>query len=248
VKIRVLFTKSFLCEILQFILIIYHNARDFLLLPRVLLLNDMSREQEKFIELLKPVYGGLLRYCRAMCKNGRGDEAEDILQNTLLKGITKFGSLADESKFKSWIFTIATREYISNVRNHFWKRFIQSDTAAEEKWLYEIYDRDEKDYEKSLLFTALSELSPKERSAILLFEIANFSIEEITEMQSERSVSAVKSRLSRCREKLRKRISELEKSGTDVSAGREVNLETETIRIISELKQKGETPDGQVLG
>lgn len=219
-----------------------------MLLPRVLLLNDMSREQEKFIELLKPVYGGLLRYCRAMCKNGRGDEAEDILQNTLLKGITKLGSLSDESKFKSWIFTIATREYISNVRNHFWKRFVPSDTAEEEKWLYDIYDRDEKDYEKSLLFTALSGLSPKERSAILLFEIAGFSIEEITEMQNERSVSAVKSRLSRCREKLRKRISELEKSGGEMPAGREDNLETETVRIISELKRKGETPDGQVLG
>jgi RNA polymerase sigma-70 factor, ECF subfamily len=208
----------------------------------------MSREQEKFIELLKPVYGELLRYCRAMCKNGKGDEAEDVLQNTLLKGITKFGSLSDESKFKSWIFRIATREYISNVRNHFWKRFVPSDSARDEKWLYDIYDRDEKDHDKSLLFSALSELNPKERSAILLFEIAGFSIEEITAMRGERSVSAVKSRLSRCREKLRRRISELEKTGRWATAGREVSLETETARIVSELKQKGETPDGQVLG
>lgn len=208
----------------------------------------MSREQEKFIELLKPVYGELLRYCRAMCKNGKGDEAEDVLQNTLLKGITKFGSLSDESKFKSWIFTIATREYISNVRNHFWKRFVPSDTARDEKWLYDIYDRDEKDHDKSLLFSAMSELNPKERSAILLFEIAGFSIEEIAAMQGERSVSAVKSRLSRCRKKLRRRISELEKTGRWATAGREVSLETETVRIVSELKQKGETPDGQVLG
>jgi len=208
----------------------------------------MSREQEKFIELLKPVYGELLRYCRAMCKNGKGDEAEDVLQNTLLKGITKFGSLSDESKFKSWIFTIATREYISNVRNHFWKRFVSSDADRDEKWLYDIYDRDEKDHDKSLLFFALSELNPKERSAILLSEIAGFSIEEITAMQSERSVSAVKSRLSRCREKLRRRISELDKTGGWAPTGREVSLETETVRIVSELKQKGETPDGQVLG
>jgi RNA polymerase sigma-70 factor, ECF subfamily len=208
----------------------------------------MSREQENFIELLKPVYGELLRYCRAMCKNGKGDEAEDVLQNTLLKGITKFSSLSDESKFKSWIFMIATREYISNVRNHFWKRFVPSDTARDEKWLYDIYDRDEKDHDKSLLFSAMSELNPKERSAILLFEIAGFSIEEITAMQGERSVSAVKSRLSRCREKLRRRISELEKTGRWATAGREVSLETETVRIVSELKQKGETPDGQVLG
>lgn len=219
-----------------------------MLLPHVLYVNDMSREQEKFIELLKPVYGDLLRYCRAMCRNGNADEAEDILQNTLLKGVTKFGSLSDESKFKSWVFTIATREYISNLRNHFWKRFVPSDSARDDKWLYEIYDRDEKDYEKSLLFTALLELSPKERSAILLFEIAGFSIEEITAMQGERSVSAVKSRLSRCREKLRRKISSLEKSGGEMPAGRKDNLETETVRIISELKQKGETPDGQVLG
>jgi ribose 1,5-bisphosphokinase PhnN len=60
----------------------------------------------------------------------------------------------------------------------------------------------------------------------LLFELSQFSIEEIVEIQKEKSLSAVKSRLSRTREKLKKIILKLENSSiykTDDNLVRDIN-------------------------
>ena len=84
---------------------------------------------------------------------------------------------------------------------------------------------------------ALAKLSAKERAAILLFEIADFSIEEITAIQQEKSISAVKSRLSRARAKLRKAISEDENFLTGNVYGQfNGDIENETFNLISEIR------------
>ena len=72
----------------------------------------------------------------------------------------------------------------------------------------DVFSRADANEDTEILYSALSKLSAKERSAILLFEIADFSIEEITEIQGENSQSAVKSRLSRVRKKLNKYLTE----------------------------------------
>ena len=208
----------------------------------------MSLENEKYVELLKPVYNDLLRYCKAMFKNGCYDDAEELFQNTLVKSFRKFNTLSDTAKFKSWIFTIASREFISVHRNSFWKRFLPLGEEHNDKFVYELYDRDDKDEDKNILLNALSKLNYKERSAILLFEVANLSIREIQEIQNERSESAVKSRLSRVREKLRNYI--LENSGkhnllNNLEKG---DLNDETLKILSGIRRKGDEANGQVLG
>ena len=49
----------------------------------------------------------------------------------------------------------------------------------------------------------LGRLRSKERAALLLYELAGFSINEVAEIQGDRSASAVKSRLSRARTRAR---------------------------------------------
>ncbi len=56
---------------------------------------------------------------------------------------------------------------------------------------------------------ALSTLPPEQREAVVLFELEEFSIEEIAAIQMV-SVSAVKSRLARGRERLRRHYERLE--------------------------------------
>ena len=96
-----------------------------------------------------------------------------------------------------------------------------------------------------ILNKALSKLSSKERAAILLFEIAEFSIEEITSIQKDKSISAVKSRLSRARTKLKKHILKEENhfnrrgSIDKIDPAGETyteDLELETIKLISEIR------------
>ncbi|HMT12635.1 MAG TPA: sigma factor-like helix-turn-helix DNA-binding protein, partial [Ignavibacteria bacterium] len=88
---------------------------------------------------------------------------------------------------------------------------------------------------------ALGVLTAKERAAILLFEIAGFSIEEIVTIQKERSLSAVKSRLSRARKKLKKQITEQEifsVRSDDPYGDLNGDLETETLNLIAEIRSE----------
>ena len=57
------------------------------------------------------------------------------------------------------------------------------------------------------LYKALSQLHPKEKDAVLLFEVSGFSIKEISEIQQSNE-GAVRTRLSRARRKLKEMLSD----------------------------------------
>ena len=201
----------------------------------------MCKDTNQFLELLKPCYSDALKYCRALCVKRSPDDAEDVLQQSLLKALENFDSLNEKSKFRSWFFTIITREFYNSVRNDFWKKFLPSDSLPSVTDIPEIFSRNENDERKLILNKALSKISYKERSALLLFELGGFTLEEIKEIQNERSLSSVKSRLSRAREKLRKVIVDEEnnisnsKNKSSIIIG---DLNNETIRIITEIEGK----------
>ena len=165
---------------------------------------------EPFADDLASCYNEALSYCRALCSSWSPSQAEDVFQSALLEAIEHYGELRDRDKFKPWLFQIITRTFYAATRRAFWKRFIPLGSAAEVERMPEIYFRPERQDEQGPLFDALSRLSKKQRAAILLFHVAGFSIEEIAAIQSERSLSTVKSRLSRARQKLRKDLRQLE--------------------------------------
>jgi RNA polymerase sigma-70 factor (ECF subfamily) len=222
----------------------------------------MCRDTNKFLELLKPEYNDAVKYCRALCASWSPDDAEDVLQQAMLKALENFDSLNDLSKYRSWLFKIITREFYTSIRRHFWKKFVPMDNMKTD--LPEIYPRNEFNETRAILDKALSRLTAKERTAILLFEVGEFSIEEIKAIQHENSSSAVKSRLSRARQKLKRYITGLETknaSGTySVTSGTaskkfltgsfgeryserfsgsfQGDIENETIKLIAELESK----------
>lgn len=200
----------------------------------------MTLDTNKFIELLEPIYNDAARYCRALCSNRSPDDAEDVLQQSLLQALEKFDSLKNEEKFKSWLFTIITRVFYTSVRRNFWKRFLPLDSNKGFTEIPEIYNRLENIDSKSILRNALAKISTKERTAVLLFEIAGFSIEEIQLIQEEKSISAIKSRLSRARQKLKKSIIEAEyRSARNINSNttNEIeDIENETIKLSAQYK------------
>ncbi|HEX2786781.1 MAG TPA: RNA polymerase sigma factor [Ignavibacteria bacterium] len=194
----------------------------------------MSRDSQKFLELLKPVYSDIVKFCKYLCRDISADDAKDVLQHSMLKAFENFSSLKDETKFKSWIFTIVSRETKNFYRNNFWKKFLPLDFSEKEHDIPVDFKQDEKFDNHNALSVALSKLSVKERSSILLFEVAGFSIEEIKDIQNESSISAVKSRLSRARQKMKKTIEEIQsdkKVSANINSG---EIENETIKLISE--------------
>lgn len=173
----------------------------------------MARGTNHFLELLKPNYSDAVKYCRALCSRWSADDAEDVFQQALLNAIEAFDSLKDESKFRSWFFKIITRAFYSAIRRHFWKKFVPIDGQAEMPEMPEIFDRIEQNENNIILNKALSKLSPKERAALLLFEISEFSIEDIVNIQGEKSLSTVKSRLSRARKKMKDALISMNANG-----------------------------------
>lgn len=200
----------------------------------------MKVDSAKFSRLLQPHYNDALKYSRALCATWSADDAEDVLQHSFLLALENFSSLKDHSKFRSWFFKIITTTFYSSIRKHFWKKFLPSDGAASNVHkIPDVFNRAEQTENRMIINSALAGISAKERSAILLYELGNFSIEEITAIQGEKSISAVKSRLSRARAKLRNLIEKEEKflSRNEDSLW-ELNgdLENETIKLISEIR------------
>jgi RNA polymerase sigma-70 factor (ECF subfamily) len=200
----------------------------------------MSFETNRFIELLRPQYNDALKYCRALCSKRSADDADDIIQQSFLKALENFGSLRNEESFRPWLFSIITREYYNWIRKDFWRRFLPSDDEKQFPEKPELIDRGQEEFFNKDIKTALNCLNDKERSALLLFETGGFSIEEIKEIQGERSLSAIKSRLSRARGKLRKFFSN-EGSKPAKTFNKEISegdINDETYRLIQEARGK----------
>jgi RNA polymerase sigma-70 factor (ECF subfamily) len=169
----------------------------------------MRRTSEDFIALLEPHYNSALQYCRALFSNGK--DAEDGLQDAIINAMQHFRSLRDDSKFRSWLFTIITRTYYQSRRKQAGISKMIFPLEENHATFPEVYNNDHLEQREKLLLSALDCLSENERTAILLFEIGGLSLEEIRKVQNEKSISAIKSRLSRTRLKLRNAIIEMEK-------------------------------------
>jgi RNA polymerase sigma-70 factor (ECF subfamily) len=167
------------------------------------------------------------------------DEANDVIQQALLQAIENFSSLDDLTKFKPWLFKFITNVFYNSVKRNFWKRFLPLDDNPVD--IPEVYSNSVDTEKRNLLYEALTVLNEKEKSALLLFEIAGFSIEEIAGIQNEKSDSAVKSRLSRARKKLRNKIEKLEKNKFEKNKSSKIltgDLENETFKLISEFESR----------
>ena len=162
-----------------------------------------------FTEALEPHYADALRYCRALCARWSPADAEDVLQDALLKAIRHFGSLREPERFRSWLFSIITRSHYTAARRHFWNRFVPIDSPDAIPRIPPVFAAAEGTDDRLLILQALRILSESERATLLLFEVGGFSVAEIAEMRGDRSVSAVKSRLSRARSRLRARLEQL---------------------------------------
>lgn len=164
---------------------------------------------DSFAADLETCYADALRYCRALCAGWSPSEAEDVLHEALLKALGAYDGLRDRARFRPWLFQIVTRTFHSAARRSLWKRFVPLDWSpgpGDRETFPRVYARPEWLDERLTILGALTALSDRERAALLLFELGGFSIEEIAAIQGARSISAVKSRLSRARAKLKDRL------------------------------------------
>jgi RNA polymerase sigma-70 factor, ECF subfamily len=153
-------------------------------------------KQERFMVLLEPVYKKLERF--ALSISNSGDEAKEIVQETLLAAFQSFGSIKDEKAFLSFIFTIAKRQKVKIYRKY-------SREVASEPESFEYLISHETNPDDALdiihIHEAMNKLNENEREALSMSEFLGFSHKEIAKIQNT-TVMNIKVRVFRAKKKL----------------------------------------------
>ena len=160
----------------------------------------------------QPVQNFLRRYLRDR------DRMEDLTQEVFIRVYKSRERYQPTAKLRTWLFTIATRLALNEIRSIRRKRRVFSEVADEPEADSPSPFRAAEDYreeapaeqvqEKELgkiIDRLIEELPPNQKAAILLSQLQKLSYKEIAEVL-DMSVMAVKSLLMRGREILRGRL------------------------------------------
>jgi RNA polymerase sigma-70 factor (ECF subfamily) len=176
--------------------------------------SDKQRFQDEAMPLLDSLYAGALRMTRNPA------DAEDLVQDTLLRAYRAFDRFEPGTNLKAWLFRIMTNAYINTYRKKQREPLKVSQDEVEDFDLY----RELKDHDPSLSETpetivldslvdsditeAIDDLPEQFRLAVVLSDVEDFSYAEIAEIMDV-PLGTVMSRLHRGRKALQKRLWEL---------------------------------------
>ncbi|MFT6166839.1 MAG: RNA polymerase sigma-70 factor (ECF subfamily) [Vicingaceae bacterium] len=153
----------------------------------------MNDYQKQFLDLYNPVHEAFARFCHAKAYGLL--EPEDLISESVLCALEKFGTLKSHDAFLSFLFSIATNILHKKNRRlkfrgnyHESEAFVLKDEGIDAETRLDVV----------ILYDALNQLPNAQKEALILFEISGFSIKEIADIQNAR-LSAVKQRLKRGR-------------------------------------------------
>lgn len=132
-------------------------------------------------------------------------EAEDVCQAAFVKAYESLASYSHEYAFSTWLFTIAYRIALNNMRK---RKALNGDIdfsrcdAGETESPDCVANTEEARRMRELIWTAVDDLTTVQKSTVLLFYKENKSCQEIGDILGVPAVT-VKSHLHRARERLR---------------------------------------------
>lgn len=157
----------------------------------------------------------LRRYAYVLCRNGA--DADDLVQETLVKAIAVADSYRRDKSLRGWLFSILHNTFVSH-RRQFARRarataFLETISAPVEN----VQPEQEQYVEARQTLNLFALLSDEQRSALVLIAIEGLSYEEAAETLDV-PVGTLMSRLARGRERLR-RLMEGGKPAVSPTAG-----------------------------
>lgn len=153
-------------------------------------------ERRAFATLVRRHQARLRAFLLRLC--GSGALADDIAQMTFLKAHTSMASFAGGGSFRSWLYSIAYREFLQDVRKAKAKERLEVALSTEPQ-----QQAHSAEVGMSLdLRRALSSLNEMERASILLCDAAGFSHSEAA-AALDAPLGSVKTYVARAREKMR---------------------------------------------
>jgi RNA polymerase sigma-70 factor, ECF subfamily len=154
---------------------------------------------------LQALYGAALRLCR-----NEGD-AEDLVQETLLRAYRFFDTFEAGTNCKAWLFRILTNTFRNGYREHEREQEILDEVESSDANLGQFVQAAPKDTESALLGhmvskdveQALAAIPAEFRLAVVLADLEDFSYKEIADIM-DCPAGTVMSRLFRGRKMLQK--------------------------------------------
>lgn len=182
--------------------------------PVQLSAEDKKRFHEDAVPLLDSLYAAALRMTRNPA------DAEDLVQETMLRAYRAFDRFEAGTNLKAWLFRILTNAYINVYRKKQREPQKVSSEEVEDFDLYQELKNHDPDFTRSPetivldslvdsdIIEALDDLPEQFRLAVVLSDIEDFSYAEMAEIM-EVPLGTVMSRLHRGRKALQKRLWEL---------------------------------------
>ncbi len=176
--------------------------------------DERRRFQADALPLLDSLYGAALRMTR------NPQDAEDLVQETMLRAYRAFDRFEAGTNLKAWLFRILTNAYINTYRKRQREPQKVSADEVEEFDLYQELKNHDTQFEAtpesivldslvdSDIIDAIEDLPEQFRLAVVLSDIEGFSYAEMAEIMDV-PMGTVMSRLHRGRKALQKRLWEL---------------------------------------
>ena len=161
-----------------------------------------------FDELLGAYEKKMYAVCLRM--SGNHEDAQDCLQETMLRVYRAISGFKGQSTFSTWLYRVAMNTCLDELRKKRNRTSTSLDGLLEAGWSpsdeFDTPERHALNREKSAeIRRVIAELPEDMRAAVVLRDIEGMSYEEIARVL-DINVGTIKSRISRGREKLREKF------------------------------------------
>jgi RNA polymerase sigma factor (sigma-70 family) len=146
--------------------------------------------------LIEPHIPALRRYAFALLRDR--DRADDLVQDTLERALSRWLLRRPDGDVRAWLFTILRNLHVSRWRSDRRRNTVDLDAAA----VPGVAARQEAALEVHDVLAALDQLPEEQKSLLLLVGVDDFSYDDAARILGM-PIGTVMSRLSRARQRLR---------------------------------------------
>ena len=188
---------------------------DFIFTDEELISRFQNGDERAYVELVNRYKDRLLNFVFQFL--GDIEQAEDVVQDTMLRLYEKKHYYKEIAKFSTWLYTIAKNLANTELRKRKQRRTTLLSQFSKDDKAYELPSNDpepgqeiQTDMVNKIIRDAVDQLSEKFKIVIVLRDIQGISYEDISEIINV-PIGTVKSRINRARLQLQVELKHLKK-------------------------------------
>ena len=143
-------------------------------------------------------------------------DAQDVLQTTYLKVVSRRAVFGGKSAFKTWLFGVirqTAREHVRRARSHRERvERLEQEMATEDRAVAQLDDRVERSETNDALLEAMGALAPKQREVLHLVFYQDLTVREAAEVMGV-SLGTARVHYDRGKKRLKDLLSDEEVGG-----------------------------------